>query len=90
MPGETKHGIECSQFEALLSEALDGQLSSSSQQRFDAHGRVCSICGPLLADAVAGQQWLKSLEEVERYTRKADQMLLARQAVAKQENNGGS
>src|SRR5882757_425247 len=65
MPGETKHGIECSQFEALLSEALDGQLSSSSQQRFDAHGRVCSICGPLLADAVAGRQWLKSLEEVE-------------------------
>jgi enterobacteria phage integrase len=32
----------------------------------------------------------KSLEEVERYTRKADQMRLARQAVAKQENNGGS
>jgi hypothetical protein len=69
MPGETKHGIECSQFEALLSEALDGQLSSSSKEkekeRFDAHGRVCSICGPLLADAVAGRQWLKSLQEVE-------------------------
>jgi hypothetical protein len=67
MPGETKHGIECSQFEALLSEALDGQLSSSSKEkeRFEAHGRVCSICGPLLADAVAGRQWLKSLEEVE-------------------------
>jgi integrase len=32
----------------------------------------------------------RSLEEVERYTRKADQMRLARQAVAKQENNGGS
>lgn len=32
----------------------------------------------------------KSLEEVERYTRKADQMHLARQAVAKQENNSGS
>jgi len=28
-------------------------------------GRVCAICGPLLADAVAGRQWLKSLEEVE-------------------------
>src|SRR5258706_14046316 len=67
MQGETKHGIECSQFEALLSEAVDGQLSSSSKEkeRFDAHGRVCSICGPLLADAVAGRQWLKSLEEVE-------------------------
>jgi hypothetical protein len=65
MPGETKHGIECSQFEALLSEALDGQLSGSRKQTFEAHGRVCAICGPLLADAVAGRQWLKSLEEVE-------------------------
>ena len=65
MPGETKHGIECSQFEALLSEALDGQLSGSAKERFEAHGRICAICGPLLADALAGQQWLKSLEEVE-------------------------
>jgi integrase len=32
----------------------------------------------------------RSLEEVERYTRKADQMRLARQAVATQENNEGS
>jgi integrase len=32
----------------------------------------------------------RSLEEVERYTRKADQKLLARQAVAIQENNEGS
>ena len=67
MPGETKHGIECSQFEALLSEAIDGKLSGSSKESesFEAHARVCAICGPLLADAVAGQQWLKSLEEVE-------------------------
>ena len=69
MPGETKHGIECSQFEALLSEAIDGKLGGSRKQSekesFEAHGRVCAICGPLLADALAGQQWLKSLEEVE-------------------------
>ncbi len=65
MPGETKHRIECSQFEALLSEALDGQLSGSRKESFEAHGRVCAICRPLLADAVAGQQWLKSLEEIE-------------------------
>ena len=69
MPGETKHGIECSQFEALLSEAIDGKLGVSHRERenesFEAHARVCAICGPLLADAVAGQQWLKSLEEVE-------------------------
>jgi len=67
MPGETKHGIECSQFEVLLSEAIDGKLSGSPRENeaFEAHARICAICGPLLADAVAGQQWLKSLEEVE-------------------------
>src|SRR5258708_5588606 len=65
MPGETKHGIECSQFEALLSEAIDGQLSGASKLSFEAHARVCAVCGPLIADALAGQQWLKSLAEVE-------------------------
>jgi hypothetical protein len=65
MPGEIKHGIECTQFEALLSEAMDGQLSGPRKLSFEAHGRICSNCGPLLADALVGQQLLKSLEEVE-------------------------
>ena len=65
MPGESKHGIECSQFEVLLSEALDGQLSGSRKESFEAHGRICPVCGPLLADTVAGQQWLGAIEEVE-------------------------
>jgi hypothetical protein len=65
MPGESKHGIECSQFEALLSEVLDGQLSATRKEDFEAHGRTCPLCGPLFADATAGQRWLKSLEEVE-------------------------
>lgn len=65
MPGETKHGIECSQFEALLSEAIDGQLTGARKQSFEAHARVCAVCGPLIADALAGQKWMKSLAEVE-------------------------
>lgn len=65
MPGETKHGIECTEFEALLSEALEGQLSAAHKESFEAHRRVCSICGPLFADVQAGQQWLRSLEKVE-------------------------
>ena len=72
MPEETKHGVECSEFEALLSDALDtdfrdnqGRLSSALRERFEAHRRVCSICGPLFADVQAGQQWLRSLEPVE-------------------------
>jgi hypothetical protein len=67
MPGETKHGIECTEFEALLTEAMDGdgQLSGARKEGFDAHRRVCSVCGPLFADVQAGQQWLRSLEQVE-------------------------
>jgi len=67
MPGETKHGIECTEFETLLSEAMDGdgQLTPARKEQFDAHRRICAVCGPLFADVQAGQQWLKTLEEVE-------------------------
>ncbi len=67
MPGETKHGIECIEFETLVSDALEGQLSGARKESFDAHRRVCPICGPLFADVQAGQQWLRALavEQVE-------------------------
>ncbi len=67
MPDEFKHGIECTEFEALLSDALDGdgQLSPARRESFEAHRRVCAICGPMFADVQAGQQWLRSLEAVE-------------------------
>src|SRR6266853_437715 len=63
MPGETKHGIECTEFEALLSEALDGdgQLSLARKESFDAHRRVSEICGPLFAEVQAGRQLLRAL-----------------------------
>jgi len=64
--------IECTEFEALLSHVLDGdaldgsgQLSPARQESFDAHRRICGVCGPLLADVQAGQRWLRSLEEIE-------------------------
>jgi|SRR5208337_1148844 len=65
MPDEIKHGMECTEFEALLSDALEGQLSPARKESFEAHRRVCAICGPLFADVQAGQQWLRSLEAVE-------------------------
>jgi len=61
MPGETKHGIECTEFEALISDALEGRLSPARKESFEAHRRVCGVCGPLLADVQAGQQWLRAL-----------------------------
>jgi len=80
MPEEPKHGtptppgqnpagqrpqIECAEFEALIGEALDGQLSGARKESFEAHRRVCEVCGPLFAEVQAGQKWLRSLEAVE-------------------------
>src|SRR5271157_5213232 len=86
MADETKHGtptpsgqsrppqgpqMECTEFELLLSEALDGdddwQLSGARTRKdsFEAHSRTCPVCGPLLAEVQAGQRWLRSLEAVE-------------------------
>ena len=80
MADETKHGtpsptgpnrpgrgpqVECGEFEILLSDALEGQLSDARRESFDSHRRICPTCGPLFADAQAGRQWLRALEEVE-------------------------
>ena len=65
MPEESKHGVECSEFETLLSDALEGNLTPARKESFEAHRRVCSTCGPLFADVQAGQQWLRALEPVE-------------------------
>jgi hypothetical protein len=66
MPEEMKHGMACAEFDALLSDALDGGgLSSDRQEKFEAHRRVCTVCGPMFAEAQAGQQFLQTLEEVE-------------------------
>src|SRR6185369_657603 len=67
MPGEAKNGMQCAEFDALLNDVLDGDasLSGPKLESFQAHARVCAVCGPLLAEADAGRRWLKSLAEVE-------------------------
>ncbi|HMH07122.1 MAG TPA: hypothetical protein VK579_10630 [Terriglobales bacterium] len=65
MPGEAKNGMQCAEFDALLNEALDATLTGQKAESFQAHARVCAVCGPLLAEADAGRRWLKSLAEVE-------------------------
>lgn len=60
-----QYGMQCSQFEALLGDALDGVLAGEGLEAFDAHSLVCPQCGPLLADARHGMLLLHELEEVE-------------------------
>ena len=65
MPDHTSNGIQCNEFDSLLIDALDGVLSGAALDRFQAHARTCKACGPLLAEAEAGRNWLKGLTEVE-------------------------
>ena len=57
--------MQCSEFDALLSQAIDGTLAGERLNLFANHARVCGVCGPLLQEAEAGRSWLKSLQEVE-------------------------
>jgi hypothetical protein len=65
MPEHTNDGMQCNEFDPLLSDALDGALSGAELDRFQAHARACPACGPLFAEAKAGREWLKELTEVE-------------------------
>ena len=81
MPGETHNGMQCNEFEALLFDALDNQLSRAEQDRFRAHARVCGKCGPMFAEVEAGQHWLKSLEEVEAPANLVNNILAATSGI---------
>jgi Putative zinc-finger len=65
MPEHTSNGMQCNEFDQLLTDSLDGVLSGIQLDRFQSHARSCATCGPLLADAEAGRNWLKDLTEVE-------------------------
>jgi hypothetical protein len=65
MPDHTSNGMQCHEFDGLVSDALDGVLTGAQLDRFQAHARVCSACGPLFAEVTAGRNWLKDLTEVE-------------------------
>jgi hypothetical protein len=62
---QPSNGMQCHEFDLLLSDALDGVLSGVRLEGFQAHARTCSACGPLFAEVQAGRNWLKDLTEVE-------------------------
>lgn len=75
--GESKGGMQCVEFEALLSDALDETLTGQKLEVFRAHARACAVCGPTFAEAEAGRRWLKSLAEVEPPAQLVDNVLVA-------------
>jgi hypothetical protein len=65
MNKEPQNGMTCSEFEALLADALDNTLAAKTRPVFDAHGRSCAVCGPMLAEAQEGMVMLRGLAELE-------------------------
>src|SRR5882724_6729956 len=77
MPAENKNGMQCVEFDALLSEALEGSLKGPKLENFQLHAKSYEVCGPLFADAKAGQDWLQSLEDVDPPAELVRNVLLA-------------
>ena len=65
MSKQFQDDMQCSQFEALLAEALDGALADGVRETFAAHGQSCPACGPMLAEAREGMLLLAALPDIE-------------------------
>jgi hypothetical protein len=64
MLGETKPGMQCTEFDALLADAIDGTLNGQRRELFEEHKAVCAACDTLFAEVSSGVAWLEELEEV--------------------------
>ena len=82
MPGEIHNGMPCSEFEALLWDALDLKLTGSLLETFHSHARTCPVCGPMFTEIQAGQHWLQSLTEVEPPANLVSNILTATSGIA--------
>ncbi len=57
--------MTCAEFEALLTEAIDGSLSPFDLELFRAHATACELCAPALALAEDGRAMLRALPGME-------------------------
>ncbi|HMD16622.1 MAG TPA: zf-HC2 domain-containing protein [Terriglobales bacterium] len=65
MQDQTKSGMQCAEFEALLAEALDATLPGTTMAAFEAHQKECEACAAMYVQAATGMHWLKGLEDIE-------------------------
>jgi|SRR5471032_2432958 hypothetical protein len=64
MLGETKSGMQCAEFDAMLAEAIDGTLKGQQRERFEQHKASCGACSTLFAEVSSGVAWLDEMEDV--------------------------
>jgi hypothetical protein len=60
-PGSPLASSPCSQWEALLTEALDGLLKPADEAVFNAHRALCPACAALYEETRQGREWLEFL-----------------------------
>jgi hypothetical protein len=65
MNGEGTNRMQHAEFEGMLAEGIEGRLSPAQEAEFRSHAQSCSMCGPMLADALAGYDLLHTLDEIE-------------------------
>jgi len=65
MTDNLQTGMQCTEWEGLLADALDGTLHGAKLASFEAHQQACPVCGPQYQEAAAGMHWLKGLDEIE-------------------------
>jgi Putative zinc-finger len=65
MYGENKNEMQCSEFDLLLTESIDGQLTGDKLDRFEKHKASCASCSAMFADVTAGVNWLSQVGDVE-------------------------
>lgn len=77
MAEELKNEMQCSEFDALLADALDGNLGGTKRIRFDAHRASCESCTAMFEETQAGLNWLKGLPELDPPTGFVERVLIA-------------
>jgi hypothetical protein len=82
MNGETKNGMGCSEFDLLLTDAIDGQLTGEQLARFEQHKSSCTSCAAMFSEVRAGLNWLNQVEEIEPPRHLMHNILVATSGVA--------
>jgi hypothetical protein len=62
MAGNHSSGMECAEFAALLSAALDRALDGTKYAEFAAHRRACPACESLYSETSSGLELLRTLK----------------------------
>jgi hypothetical protein len=65
MQDQIQPGMQCTEIEALLSDALDGALHGPTLAAFEAHQQGCALCRAMVEEARAGMGLLRALDEAE-------------------------